>query len=121
MSSAGAPSTGKHVRLRRGAVPVPATSVVTLSVDNATTTWGSNVFVLGDAPELGAWDPARAVPLSPTAYPTWSGPVTLARGAAISLKFIKKDAAGSVIWEGGDNRSFVVPNAATGSFSGTWR
>jgi hypothetical protein len=121
VSSAGAPSEGKHVRLHRGAMPVPATSVVTFSVANATTTPGTNVYILGDAAELGAWDASRAIPLMPTAYPTWSGQVTLPRGKQVSLKFIKKDAAGNTTWEGGNNRTFSVPQAATSSFMGTWQ
>ena len=43
------------------------------------------------------------------------------RGAAVTFKFIKKDGAGNVIWEAGDNRTFTVPNASTGEASGTFR
>jgi len=121
VSSAGTPSIGKHVRLRRGVEPVSVTSEVTFKVDNATTSWGTNVYVLGDAPELGQWNPAKAVPLTATAYPTWSGKVKLPRGKAMSFKFIKKDGAGNETWEAGDNRSWSVPNTATSDFSGAWR
>lgn len=36
-------------------------------------------------------------------------------------KFIKKDAAGAVTFEGGSDRSFPVPDAATSAFAGTWQ
>lgn len=121
VSNAGTPSIAKHVRLARGVVPASATSVVTFKVENATTTFGTNVYVVGDAAELGAWDAARAVKLAPTAYPTWSGQVTLPRGKTLALKFIKRDDAGNTTWESGANRTFVVPNAPSADFSATWR
>lgn len=118
VSAAGTPSVGKHVRLRRTTVQG---SVVTFSVDGATTTWGTDVYVVGDALALGQWDPARAVKLTPDPYPKWSGKVTLARGSTAAFKFIKKDGAGKVTWEAGDNRTLAVPNADAAAFSGTWR
>jgi hypothetical protein len=121
VSNKGAPSVAKHVRLRRGVEPIAATSAVTFKVENATTPWGTNVFVVGDAPELGGWDAAHAIPLTPTAYPTWSATVKIPKGKSIALKFIKKDGAGNVTWEGGANRTWVVPSTATSDFSGTWR
>jgi len=121
VSTDGVPSVAKHVHLERSTDPAPGTSQVTFQVDGAFTTFGTNVFVVGDAPALGAWSAANAVPLSPTAFPTWTGTVTLPRGANVAFKFVKKDGAGRVIWEGGEDRHFTVPNAATGTASGTFR
>ena len=121
VSNSGVPSVAKHVHLERSTDPVPGTSQVTFRADNAVTTFGTNVFVVGDAPSLGAWNAANAVPLAPTAYPTWTGTVTLPRGANVSFKFIKKDGAGNVTWESGDDRHFTVPNAATGATGGPFR
>lgn len=118
VSAAGTPSVGKHVRLRR---PAGATSLVTFRVQNATTQWGTSVYVVGDAPALGQWDAGRAVRLSPDGYPTWSTQVTLPRGASVAFKFIKKDGNGAVTWESGANRAFTVPDAATAELVGTWR
>lgn len=96
-------------------------SAVTFQVDGATTSWGQNVYVAGDAAQLGAWSTYGAIALRPTAYPTWTGTVFLPRGATINYKFIKKDGSGNVTWEGGPNQTFTVPDAATSSTSGTWQ
>lgn len=62
-----------------------------------TTTFGTSVFLLGDTPELGNGDAARALRLSPAAYPVWSATVSLPRGAAIGAQFIfRSDAPGDL-------------------------
>ena len=94
-------------------------TAVTFTVNNATTSWGENVFVVGDASGIGAWNPSAARGLAPNPYPTWKGTVFLPRNSTIQYKFIKK--AGGVVWEGGGNRSFTVPNAATASTGGSWQ
>lgn len=43
--------------------------------DNGVTTQGYSVYAVGDRPELGSWDPAKAVKLAPSPYPSWSGPI----------------------------------------------
>lgn len=82
----------------------------------ATTFFGQNVYVVGSLPELGDWDPARAVePMLNPNYPQWFLPVSVPRGMTFEFKFIKKDAAGNVVWEGGGNRTFTAPSSSTGS------
>jgi hypothetical protein len=102
------------------AVPLEALSRVHFEVDQATTAWGENVYVVGDAKELGAWDTTKAVALSPSAYPNWTGDVALASGKTVSFKFIKRDGAGAVTWESGDNLQLAVPISGAESQS-TWR
>ena len=48
-------------------------------------------------------------------YPEWFVPIAVPRNATFEFKFIKKDAAGHVIWEGGNNRSFTSPTSSTGT------
>ncbi|MGE5183876.1 MAG: carbohydrate-binding module family 20 domain-containing protein [Acidobacteriota bacterium] len=96
-------------------------SAVTFQVDNATTSWGQNVYVVGDAPALAGWNPAAAVPLAATAYPSWTGRAFLPRNTTVNFKFIKKDGSGNTTWEGGANQTFAVPDAATSSFTGSWQ
>ena len=97
-------------------------TAVTFHADNATTSFGQNVFVLGDARELGAWNAAfNALKLTPSPYPTWKRTVFLPRNATVNYKFIKKDGSNNATWEGGGNRTFTVPNAATASAGGTWQ
>ncbi|MEU4836401.1 carbohydrate-binding module family 20 domain-containing protein [Streptosporangium sp. NPDC023615] len=88
---------------------------------NATTTWGQNVFVVGDVAALGAWNPANAVPLSSASYPVWKGTVNLPGGTAISYKYIKKNPNGSVTWESDPNRSFTTPSGGTATRNDSWR
>jgi hypothetical protein len=95
-------------------------SAVTFSVGNAFTNWGEDVYVVGDAKELGGWDPNAAIKLAPTSYPTWTTTISLPRSASVRFKFIRKG-NGGVTWEGGGDRSFSVPNATTSSFTGSWQ
>ncbi|MCP9486449.1 MAG: alpha-amylase family glycosyl hydrolase [Gaiellaceae bacterium MAG52_C11] len=83
---------------------------------NATTVMGQNVYIVGSIPELGSWDPAKApeAMMNPN-YPEWFLPVSVPKATTFQFKFIKKDAAGNVIWEGGSNRSFTSPSSSTGT------
>ncbi|MEW2298190.1 CBM20 domain-containing protein [Streptomyces sp. NPDC006743] len=89
----------------------------------ATTTWGQGLYVCGNVPDLGAWDPARALPLTTdsAAYPMWSGTHQLPPGTAVQYKYLKKNPDGSVTWENGDNRTVVTPSTGTLTLDDTWR
>lgn len=100
--------------------PTSSTAAVSFGVQ-ATTAWGQNVFVVGDAAVLGGWDPARAVPLSSAAYPVWRASVTLPAGSTVQYKYVRKDAAGVVTWESGANRTVTVPSSGTLTLNDTWR
>ncbi len=94
----------------RGAPEVPLPAVeLTIGADCAGTGWGDQLVAVGDAPELGAWDPARGVRLDGTAWPRWSGRVTMPAGARIRYKLVLVRAAGGVEWEKGADREIVLP------------
>ncbi len=97
-----------------------ANSEVTFQV-NASTVWGENVYVVGDVSELGGWGTSRAVRLTATNYPTWSGSISMAQGEIANFKFVKIDTNGTVTWERGANRRLVVPAATTSLFTGSWQ
>jgi hypothetical protein len=97
-----------------------AMSAVAFAV-TASTQWGQNVYLVGDRPELGAWNPKAAISLNADSYPVWQGTASLPQGATVNFKFIKVDASGNVTWENGGNRTFKVPSSSTGSFTGTWQ
>ncbi|MFX0538876.1 alpha-amylase family glycosyl hydrolase [Ornithinimicrobium sp. Y1847] len=83
---------------------------VTMHV-NATTSPGEEIFVVGDVPELGSWDPDKAIgPFFNPEYPNWFLPVSLPGGQAVEFKFIKKSSSG-VVWESGANRSLTTPDS----------
>ncbi|MFK0223830.1 carbohydrate-binding module family 20 domain-containing protein [Streptomyces vinaceus] len=111
--SAAAASALAVAAVTAAATPVQAGSgtggtVITFDADTRTT-WGESVLVVGSSPELGAWDPARAVPLSSAAYPRWSASVVMERGTQISFKYVIREPNGSLVWEQGNNRTMVTP------------
>ncbi|WP_245252169.1 alpha-amylase family glycosyl hydrolase [Paenibacillus sediminis] len=83
---------------------------------NKSTVSGQNVYVSGSIPELGNWDPASSSEsfMNPN-YPEWFLPVSVPAGSTFQFKFIIKDSAGNVTWEGGSNRTFTAPSAVTGT------
>ncbi|MGW2884264.1 carbohydrate-binding module family 20 domain-containing protein [Streptomyces griseoruber] len=93
---------------------------VTFNV-NATTTWGTNVFVVGSVASLGSWNPSDAIPLSSASYPTWSRTVIVPKSTAFEYKFIKKDGSGNVTWESGTNRSYTTGSSSGYSTNDTWK
>ncbi|WP_207717322.1 alpha-amylase family glycosyl hydrolase [Anaerosporobacter faecicola] len=98
-----------------------------LKVNNASTDWGSSVYVVGNVYELGNWDPANAIgPMFNSTstigmYPTWFYDVNLPAGQTIQYKFIKKDANGNVIWESGSNHTITTPSSGTASATTDWQ
>jgi len=99
----------------------PTTVGVAFAV-NAATVYGKNIYVVGDVAALGSWDPANAIPLSSATYPVWWATVTsLAGGASIQYKYLRKDAAGTVTWEGGVNRTATVPASGTLALADAWQ
>ncbi|MGW4896627.1 carbohydrate-binding module family 20 domain-containing protein [Kitasatospora sp. NPDC004240] len=99
---------------------VPASSGASFAV-NATTSWGQNVYVVGNNAALGSWDPAKALPLSSAAYPVWKLDVAMAAGTAFEYKYLRKDASGAVTWESGANRTATVPGSGKVTLGDTWR
>ena len=71
----------------------------------AETNYGENIYIVGNIPELGNWDPDNCTEalLNPN-YPEWFLPVSVPAGTQIEFKFIKKDSTGAITWESGENR-----------------
>ncbi|MFD0256060.1 carbohydrate-binding module family 20 domain-containing protein [Streptomyces sp. NPDC127113] len=102
-----------------GPGPDPVTSGVSFAV-NATTSWGQNIYVTGNRPELGDWNPGNALKLDPAAYPVWKGDVELPEGTSFEYKYVRKDEAGNVTWESGANRTATVTSTRI-TLDDTWR
>ncbi|MFD8151614.1 carbohydrate-binding module family 20 domain-containing protein [Streptomyces sp. NPDC059720] len=79
----------------------------------AHTQWGQQVYVTGNRPELGSWNPDKAVPLSSASYPTWSATVVLPAKTKVEYKYIVKTVNAPVTWETGPNRTTVTPPTGT--------
>ncbi len=86
--------------------------------ENGKTTTGISVYVVGNIPELGSWNPQKAKKLEPDGpYPTWTSIISnLPPSTAIEWKCIKRQETGVmqvIQWESGANHKFTTP--ASGS------
>lgn len=73
------------------------------------------VCVMGNTPELGNWDPAKAVLLHNEYHPVWAADVQIPKsGAALEYKYgiYNTDTKEISTWETGENRSFFLPEEA---------
>lgn len=89
--------------------------------ETATTTTGTNVYVVGSIASLGSWNTADAIPLSSASYPVWSKAVIVPKSTAFEYKYLKKDASGTVTWESGTNRTYTTGSSSGYSVSDTWK
>ena len=76
---------------------VPNQVSVYFTCNNGYTVTGQDVYVVGSLNELGAWDTAKAVKLSPVNYPSWSDSIgNLPSNTQVQWKCIKKQ--GTSVW-----------------------
>ncbi|MFI8228029.1 carbohydrate-binding module family 20 domain-containing protein [Streptomyces sp. NPDC085900] len=80
---------------------------------------GTDVYVVGSIAALGGWDTSKAVKLSSSGYPVWSGEVGVPINTSFTFKYIKKDASGNVTWESNANRSATTATSAI-SLNNSW-
>lgn len=81
--------------------------------DNGVTSWGQSVYIVGNTPRLGNWNPAKAVKLNPIFYPQWIANVTVENNTNIEWKCIKRNeqnATQNLVWMSGANRTFFSGN-----------
>jgi alpha-amylase len=98
------------------------TCAVSFSIANANTTYGQNLYVVGNQSALGNWSPAAGFALTiqgSGANATWSGTVTLPASTAVQYKYVKWNGS-TAIWEsnqatGSGNREFTT--CASGSMA----
>lgn len=64
---------------------------VTFQINYNQTVVGQSVFVLGDAPELGANDVRKAIKLEPTDWPLWRASIRIPAGTTYSYRFIRRE------------------------------
>jgi hypothetical protein len=74
------------------------------------------ILVCGALSELGDWDPERARPMVREGE-QWLATFKLAPDSEISFKLLRKNAAGAITWEAGDNRQV----RASQRLDVTWR
>jgi hypothetical protein len=90
---------------------------------NGLTARGQSVYVVGSIPELGNWDPTKAVKLDSTEYPDWSRIITnLPPDTRIDWKCIKRPdgASGPVVWQPNRNSNIVTSPPAGQTADKSW-
>lgn len=97
----------------------PVASAIEVDVDAFCdrTAWGDTLVLVGDAPELGSWNPQNGVRLDAPSWPRWTGRASLRPGARVQYKLVLLHPDGSVTWETGENRAAVIPTDASESFA----
>jgi hypothetical protein len=87
-------------------------------IDCVPTSWGQNVYLVGDVSALGNWDPSHAVALDGMTDPdtgnfvfSWAHVLSMPPNQTIHFKFVMIDQGGNVTWESTPNRTFT-PGAA---------
>ncbi|MFC6750341.1 CBM20 domain-containing protein [Deinococcus aquaticus] len=112
---------------RAGATGTGGTGGTAVSVTfqvSASTFFGQDVYLVGDRPELGAWNTASALAMTPGGCVgstcTWKTTVSLPPSVAAQFKFIKKpgDSGTSLTWEGGSNRAYTAPASGSATYNG---
>jgi len=104
--------------------PAPKTvpQVSVLFYENAITTPGENISVVGNVPQLGNWDLSKAIILDPTgSYPTWRATVYLPPNTPFEYKFIRREPDGRVVWESDPNRRTTTAASSPQLISTSWR
>ncbi|MEX0772950.1 MAG: alpha-amylase family glycosyl hydrolase [Balneolales bacterium] len=65
----------------------------------AETTFGEEIYLLGNLPQLGGWDPEKAIgPLNADAYPNWETQLALPANTYFEFQWIKKRDGNIVEW-----------------------
>ncbi|KAK6442114.1 glycoside hydrolase 15 protein [Oleoguttula sp. CCFEE 5521] len=94
------------------------------------TSFGESISVVGSVPQLGSWNTTNSVYMTASAnysasYPEWSsGVVYFTPGSQFSYKYIRYSTDGTVTYEGGNDRFFIVPStcpSSTVNLQDTWQ
>jgi Starch binding domain len=101
--------------------PVAATTSVNFVCDRGFTNPGESIYIVGNLPILGEWNPTKAIKLDPNVYyqyiidgrsnpgpaaPIWTKVVTgLPPNTALEWKCLKRreDGSGALTWQPGEN------------------
>lgn len=86
--------------------------------------FGSELFVVGNHPDLGNWNPVLAKKLLWTSGNVWTGQVAIEAGHALEYKFIIRTNAwdsfcdsANAVWQDGSNLATNIPAGPSAPFS----
>jgi alpha-amylase len=80
-------------------------------------------YAVGSIAALGSWAPASARKLDPTAYPTWTGTLSMPASTTIEWKCIKRSETNptqDLVWEPGANTFVATPASGSASTTGSF-
>lgn len=102
-------------------VPTGTPALLTIKVNCDTSQTGETVYITGDLPALGNWNPVAAVSMAftPASFPIWAATFVANAGSKVQFKFIKKlpNNPGNLVFETIDsNHEVVVVNFAESVF-----
>jgi alpha-amylase len=89
---------------------------VTFTCENGYTQWGQSVYVIGNQTELGSWNPANAIKLDASAYPSWSKAISVPANTNVEWKCLKRNEtnpADGRVWQNGVNNQFNVSETSS--------
>lgn len=90
-----------------------------------TTTYGEAIYITGNISSLGDWSTNSGIALSASEYTSsdhlWYVTIDFAPGTAFQYKYYKTETDGSVTWEGGNNRQYVVDGCAATTENDMWQ
>ncbi len=115
------PPCGIVVYQHLGAQPA-GPALVDLQVHGIRTLYGEQLFVCGNVPELGSWDPALAVPMEYVNAASWAVtvPFEASCGRELHYKFLVKQGA-HVRREPGLGHHRTAPTAGRSIWRDAWR
>ncbi|KAK0226302.1 glycoside hydrolase family 15 protein [Armillaria fumosa] len=81
---------------------------------------GVMVYLSGPNEALGSWSADKAILLSPVNSPIWSVTLQVNANEAFEYKYLTKWETTPPVWEGGSNRSLVLPGGGYTYQNDTW-
>lgn len=88
---------------------------VTITIHNANTSYGQNVYLVGDREEFGGWNTDYAIAATYIGNGDWQATFNLGANHSYQFKGFIKDGSGTITWEGGSNHSWSVPYVSNGT------
>lgn len=87
------------------------------------TAWGEELYVAGSSPELGVWDPDKAIRMRYFPGDEWKAECLFQglSGIEFEYKYLLKNESGFINWEGGANRTFFAEDSETVELYDSWR
>jgi cyclomaltodextrin glucanotransferase len=101
---------------------VKGQTIVRAQLNGVQTQLGEKIVVIGDCPELGNWDIAKAYPLEYINTNTWFGeiPFNESAGKPISYKYVMLREGQSPLRENLVARRWVIANEGTVKWRDKW-